>query len=423
MWRNWTELDGPARRFIVASAASFAGDGMRYAALPLLAARHGAGPVGLGVLLGFATLPFLVLGVFGGVLADRVRRRSLLIACDALRLVIMGGFVLALVADQVPLPLMYALAFLMGLLESVATSATFAFLPVLVAEKDLERANGMSSTALLLGRQFVGPLVGAALLEAHQTLPFALDTVSFLLSMVLLMSIARDVEQEPGRNPTGNGPRAVFADVRASARWMRATPHVLVIAVSAAVINLFNSGALAVQPDFAERVLGGNSMVYALMMASAALGGVLGAQAAAPLATRFTSPALVCLALLCIGAGYLVVAASDLQMVAFAGLALTGAGFSFWGVATTSWRQRLTPDGLRGRADALHRMISWGVLPVGSVLGGLLAARWGSSLPFLLVGCAPLLLLPLYLWRKDSPEVLPMPSDEGTAKAAGTPAG
>jgi MFS family permease len=374
---------------------------MRYAALPLLAARHGAGPTELGVLLGFATLPFLVLGVFGGVLADRMRRRSLLIACDVLRLVITGGFVVALVVGSVPLALMYALAFLMGLLESVATSATFALLPDLVEQKDLERANGMSSTALLLGRQFIGPLVGAALLEAHQTLPFALDAVTFLLSVVLLTSIARDAEQAPRRHSTGNGPRAVFADVRLSARWMRATPHVLVIAVSAAVINLFNSGALAIQPDFAERVLGGGSMTYALMMASSALGGVLGAQAAAPLATRFSSPALVCLALLCIGGGFLVVAVSGLRATTFAGLALTGVGFSFWGVATTSWRQRLTPDHLRGRADALHRMISWGVNPVGSVLGGLLAAQGGSRPPFLLVGCAPLLLLPLFLRRKD----------------------
>ncbi|TJZ97454.1 MFS transporter [Actinacidiphila oryziradicis] len=422
MWRNWTELDRPARRFITASAVSFVGDGMRYAALPLLAAQHGAGPTELGVLLGFATLPFLVLGIFGGVLADRMRRRSLLIACDVLRLVVMGGFVLALATGHVPLPVMYGVAFLMGLLESVATSATFAFLPTLVAEKDLERANGMSSTALLLGRQFVGPLAGAALLEAGRTLPFALDAVTFLLSVALLATIARGVEEEPVGNPTGNGPRAVFADVRASARWMRVTPHVLAIAVSAAVINLFNSGALAVQPDFAERVLGGNSMVYALMMASSALGGVLGAQAAATLATRLTSPALVCLALLCVGSGYLVVAVSGLQLVAFAGLALTGVGFSFWGVATTSWRQRLTPAGLRGRADALHRMISWGVLPVGSVLGGLVAARWGSWLPFLLVGCAPLLLLPLFLRRKDGPTDRMVPADTGATQTVTAPA-
>ncbi|MEU9375770.1 MFS transporter [Streptomyces sp. NPDC048255] len=422
MLRNWTELDRPARRFIAASAVSFVGDGMRYAALPLLAVQHGAGPTGLGILLGFATLPFLVLGIFGGVLADRMRRRSLLIACDGLRLLVMGGFVLALLGDWLSLPLMYAVAFLMGLLESVATSATFALLPSLVAEKDLERANGMSSTALLLGRQFIGPLIGAALLTTGQTLPFALDAVTFLLSMALLAAIPRGLEKEPARSPAGNGPRSVFADVRASARWMRVTPHVLVIAGAAAVINLFNSGAIAVEPYFAEKILGGDSFVYALMMASSALGGVLGAQAAAPLAARFSSPGLVCLALVCLGAGFLVVAASGNQLLAYAGLALTGVGFSFWGVATTSWRQRLTPDELRGRADALHRMISWGVNPIGSVLGGALAARYDSRLPFLLVGCATLLLLPLFLWRKENRPGEAAPAD-GSPETAPAPAG
>ncbi|MGW1796236.1 hypothetical protein ACWCQN_09580 [Streptomyces sp. NPDC001984] len=112
------------------------------------------------------------------------------------------------------------------------------------------------------------------------------------------------------------------------------------------------------------------------------------------------------------------------RVVALAGPALTGAGFSVWGVATTSWRQRLTPDHLRGRADALHRMISLGINPVGSVLGGPMAARWGSRLPFFLVGCTPLLLIPLFLRRIDRPEDRAVPVDAATAtEATAEPAG
>ncbi|MFE9439891.1 MFS transporter [Streptomyces sp. NPDC006602] len=202
MLRNWTELNKHAHLFIAASAVSFVGDGMRYAALPLLAAQQGAGPIGLGLLLGSATLPFLVLGVFGGVLADRVRRRSVLIACDALRFGIMGVFVLLLISGHTSLPLLYAVAFLMGLLESVATSATFAYLPPLVSEEHLERANAMSSTALLLGRQFIGPLLGAALLDAADALPFALDCLTFLVSVLLLGPLPRSLESKPERSPT-----------------------------------------------------------------------------------------------------------------------------------------------------------------------------------------------------------------------------
>ena len=392
------------RLFLLASQVSFIGDGMRYAALPLLAAESGAGPKGLGILLGSATLPFLVLGIFGGVLADRLRRRSLLIACDIIRFGVTALFVILIVAGHAQLPVLYGVAFLMGLLESVATSATFAYLPSLAAEKDLERANGMSSTALLLGRQFVGPLIGAALVASSSALPFLLDCASFLASFVVLTAIPKQLEKSPAAPAVGAGPRSVFSDIGASARWMRVAPHVLTIAGTAAVINLFNMGALALQPQYVKEILHNSGFAYGLLMAASALGGVIGAQAAAPLTARVRRGQLVCLALLFIGGGYLLVAVADIQFTAYAGMCVTGLGFSLWGVATTSWRQRLTPDHLRGRADALHRAISWGVNPIGSVLGGFLASTYGTRLPFLLVGIAPLLLLPVFFWRGDTAE-------------------
>ncbi|MFF3644035.1 MFS transporter [Streptomyces sp. NPDC002564] len=395
-------MNRDTRFFLGASAVSFVGDGVRYAALPLLAAQAGAGAVGLGVLLGFATLPFLVLGIFGGVLADRMRRRSLLIACDALRFGITASFTVLVLLDVTHLPVLCAVAFLMGLLESVATSATFAFLPSLVRDKHLERTNGMSSTALMVGRQFLGPLLGAALVGIAPAAPFLVDAATFLISLLLVRAVPASVEAGPEAVEHRRGPRAVLADVRVSTRWMRRTPHVLTIACTAGAINLFNMGALAIQPLFATEVLGGPAIVYGLMMAAAALGGVAGAQAAGRLAQSLTSSRMVCLALLCIGVGSLVVSAAPHQAVAYVGLMLSGFGFSTWGVATTSWRQRLTPDNLRGRADALHRMIAWGVNPAGSALGGLLASGGGARLPYLLVGIAPLLLLPLYARRNDT---------------------
>ncbi|MGW2475145.1 MFS transporter [Streptomyces sp. NPDC001665] len=405
MRRPLSELDGPARRFLAASAISFLGDGLRYAALPLLAARQGAGPAEFGVLLGAATLPFLVLGIFGGVLADRVRRRRLLLVCDGLRLAVLAGFVVCLATGQGGLPLLYAVAFLMGLFESVATSAAFAYLPSLVPEHLLERANAALSTSLLLGRQLLGPLAGTMLLGMGEVAPFAADAATFLLSGALLATIAAGTESVPKRG-SGGGPSAVLADVRVSARWMRVTPHVLVIACSAGVINLFNSGALAVQPYFAEQVLSGSTYAYGLMMAGSALGGVAGAQVAGALAARLSSGRMVVVALAALGAGFGTVALVPHPLAVYTGLALTGAGFAVWGVATTSWRQRLTPPELMGRADALHRMISWGVNPLGSVLGGVVAVHLGAHGPFLLVAVAPLLLVPLF-WNRVSGQAGP----------------
>jgi MFS family permease len=404
------------RLFLGASLLSFLGDGVRYAALPLYAAKHGAGPSDLGLLLGFATLPFLLLGVFGGVLADRTRRRSLLISCDVIRLGITAAFTVAVATGQASLPVVFAMAFLMGLLETVATSATFAFIPMLAAPGELTRANGAFSTALLIGRQFVGPLIGAVLVDGSPSLPFALDGCTFLLSSIMLIAIATGRERKPA--PGRIGPAAVFQDIRDSARWMRSAPSILLIACSAGALNLFTMGALAIQPAYAQHILGGPDIAYGAMMASTALGGVVGAQGANLYSTRLSRGGAIAWSLVLMGGGYLAVAAAPHPLMAYAGLFVAGIGLSLWSVVTTTWRQRVAPAALHGRADALHRAISWGVNPVGSVMGGLLASHFGYRLPFLLVGVAPLLICPLFLRRRDG---LGHPDGTGTVEERPSP--
>lgn len=374
---------------------------MRYAALPLLAAANGAGAQGLGLLLGFATLPFLVLGLLGGVAADRLDRKRLLIGCDVLRVLISLGLTASVLAGHVPMVTLYAVAFLMGLLESVATSASFAYLPSLAEGDTLVSANAFSSSALMFGRQLIGPLMGAALIAVTPWLPFLLDGASFLVSGLLITTTAPHTSAVGG--PTLSrvaGLRGLLNDVRESATWMRATSGVLLIACSASVVNLFNMGALAIQAHYAMHVLHGAGWVYGLMMAAGALGGVAGA----PLASKITRQRPLGLAagagLALVGVGYLGVALG-FAASALAGLVVTGAGFALWNISTVTWRQRATPDHLLGRADALHRVISWGVLPLGSVLGGFLAARAGDRLPFLLAGVAPLLLSVLFVRRAE----------------------
>lgn len=404
------------RLFLGASCLSFLGDGVRYAALPLYAAEHGAGPSDLGLLLGFATLPFLLLGVFGGVLVDRVRRRNILIYSDLIRVGITAAFTIAIATSQAPLTVVFIMAFLMGLLETVATSATFAFIPMIAIPGELTHANGTFSTALLIGRQFVGPLAGAALVAGFPSLPFALDGGTFLISSIMLIAITTGREREPATRRMG--PAVVFQDIRDSARWMRTTPSVLLIACSAGTINLFTMGALAVQPGYAQHVLGGPGIVYGAMMASTAFGGVIGAQGAAVYTRRLSVARTITWSLAVMGCGYLVVAVARHVVIAYAGLFLSGIGISLWNVVTTTWRQRVAPAALHGRADALHRAISWGVNPIGSVMGGLLAGVFGYRLPFVLVGLVTLLMCPIYMRPRDG---LGRSGRTGTPSASGRP--
>jgi MFS family permease len=128
---------------------------------------------------------------------------------------------------------------------------------------------------------------------------------------------------------------------------------------------------------------------------------VVGAQAVSAYARRLSVAGAIAWSLVTMGCGYLVVAVSRYAFMAYAGLFVAGIGISLWNVVTTTWRQRVAPVALHGRADAFHRAISWGVNPIGSVMGGLLAGSFGYRLPFLLVGIVTPLMCPIFLRRRD----------------------
>lgn len=387
----WRDGGRDFRLFWLASALSFVGDGFRYAALPLLATRLGAGPGELGVLLAVATLPFLVIGLAGGILVDRLPRRVVLLACDGTRIVAMAAFVAMVVTGTATLPVLFALAFLMGACETVATSATFALLPGLLPDRLLGRANALTSSALITGRQLAGPMLGAVLIGVAPALPFALDGVTFVLSFLLIFAIRVSEQARPV--PKGRGRLAGMRDDLAeSARWIKSTPHMLYLVLVGATVNFVNMGALAEQPRFVEHELGQPAIGYGILMASAAVGGLLGSPIAGRLTERVTVFQSVGAGLLLVGGGYLLAGTAVLPAQAYLGVGLTGIGFAVWNVAVVTWRQRVTPDELRGRADAVSRFMSWGILPLGSLVGGLLASVFNARAPFLVAGVVPLLL-------------------------------
>lgn len=388
----WRTGGRDVRLFAVATLFSFFGDGVRYAALPLLAVRYGAGPDALGGLLAAATVPMLVIGLAGGVLVDRSAPRSVLVWCDAVRLAATAGFALLVLAGSAPLPVLFGFALLMGTCEAVATSATFALVPSLVPAELLVPANTFTTTAMTAGRQLAGPLLGAVLIATGTALPFTVDAATFLVSLALIFGIRH---REAASRPV----RTARSELAEAARWMRRTPGMVRVALTGCVVNLVHMAALGQLPYYAQLVLRHPETGYAVMMVATAAGGVAAAPVVGRITARLSLFRSVALGLGLVGGGYLLVALVHSAAPAYGGAALTGAGFTVWNVAVVTWRHRVTPPAMRGRADALNRFVSWGALPVGSLAGGFLAAGISLRTPFLVAGVVPLLLAPLFLRR------------------------
>ncbi|MBV7482670.1 MFS transporter [Bordetella sp. BOR01] len=345
------------------------------AAAPLVAVLAlGAGAAQTGYLQTAQTLPFLLLSLPAGVLADRVSRRGLMAAAEALRTASLLGLLLLLWAHGLSLPWLAALGFA-GAIGTVAYNvAAPALVPTLVPGTQLAAANRWlelaRSTAFAAGPAVGGALVGAMGASTAYVLAVALS----LLAVACLAGLpASPAPPRRALHP--------LRDLAEGARFVASHALLRPVLVTAVFFNTAWFILQAVYVAYAIDALRLDAAQVGLTLGIYGAGMVAGALAAPRLARRLPFGALI-------GAGPLAALAAALLMLAtlaqpsglLAGAAffLFGAGPILWTIATTTLRQAVTPNAMLGRVSAIIVTATFGARPVGAALGALLAARYGT---------------------------------------------
>ena len=353
----------------------------------------------MSLLVAAATLPDLLIGLIAGVWVDRLRRRPLLIAADLGRAVLLLLIPLAAAAGLLRLWLLVALAFALGLLTTLCGIAALSYLPTLVAREALVEANGrLAASGALAG--VAGPGLAGLLIQALSA-PVAVlaDAASFLLSATLLARIETP-EHPPARARTG-----VRRELGEGLRAVAGSPVLRALAGSTGTFNFFDSFLAAVYVLYLTRTLGLGPAAVGGVFALGGLGGVLGAVAAAGIARRLGLGRALLAAILLAGVGELGIALAGgsppvaLLLVGLAEAVVQGAAAVF-GINSVSLRQTAAPERLLGRVNATLRTVRTGLVPVGALLGGAVAERFGLRAAVATAGVGVLLAT---LWIACSP--------------------
>lgn len=354
---------------------SSTGDGMFITALPLLAAVLTRDPVLIAGLTVAQRLPWLVLSMVTGAVADRMDRRRLMVGADMARFLVVGVVGVAIVLGVADIWWLYACAFLLGVGETLHVNAALAIIPTIVTPADLLQANSRFGTAQIAAAQFVGPPIGTATFAIAHAVPFLADAVSFAASAALVGSL-------PDVHGVDRPTTRLRDDVREGLGFVLRNPALRAITGILAVINVFYFGATALLVLYTKEHLRAGDAVYTLMFVGAATGTV---------AVRFVVGRVVSaigrvntmVAAIWLWASALVgLALTDVPWVAVASHSLLGVGTGLWWAVNTTVRQQITPTRLLGRMNAAFRTISWGVVPFGAALGGALAREFGLMTPF-----------------------------------------
>jgi MFS family permease len=367
---------GDFRRLWGAQTVSQVGSQVSQLALPLVAViALDASSLQVALLGTVEMLPFLLFALPAGAWVDRLRRRPILILADAGRALALGSVPLVAALSHVTIAQLYIVGFVTGTLTVFFDVAYQSYLPSLVSRDELVDGNAKLELSRS-GAQIAGPGI-AGLLVGAITAPYAVavDAVSFVWSALLLMRIRT---RESAREHVAG--RSLRREILEGLRYLLGDPRWRAMATYVAVFNLGTGITGPLFLVYAVRRLDLSPTELGLIFMLGNVGWLAGAAVARPVTERIGMGRTLALGGAIGGAPLFLwpLAPKSLAIpLLVLAQAVTSFGIVLFNVPGISLYQTLVPEYILGRMNASRRWIVWGVIPLGSLLGGILASTIG----------------------------------------------
>ena len=383
---NYSKLFG-------AFSLTFLGDGLTLAAVPWLVSTLTTDTLYASITMTALRLPWLIFSLPVGVLIDRYSRKHMLVGASFTRMMFLFMLTICIWGGWISIPLLALFMFGIGLSRVVFDSTVQTIIPQMVDEKKLEKANGQFTAGQLITSDILGVALGGFIITMHIVYPFAIDTVTALISLLLIMGLrgsfkpatkspesqAEDAsagaakqttpdESEQKTRPMKNWKREMWSGIQYvfQDRFLRG------LAILSVTITLMFSMILVTQIFFVREVLQLEAYAFGILISIATIGSILGSQAVAYMRKRWSSKQLILLSILSMGLLYGGVGLTSNAYVV-GGLYFCAAFFIVvYNVVRSSILQRSVPNELLGRVGSVFRFLSFGISAIGTLLGGLL---------------------------------------------------
>jgi MFS family permease len=369
------------RLFFAGQAVSLVGTWMQSIAQSWLVYRLTGSSALLG-LIGFCNqIPVFFLAPFGGVLADRRARRSILIGTQSASMLLAFTLTALTLSGQVTTRVLFVLATLLGVVNAIDLPTRQSFVAELVSGEHQMNAIALSSSMVNAAR-VVGPAMAGMLVAAvGEGWCFFINGVSFLavIAGLIAMRGLLPLQRSPAKSP--------LRHISEGFRFVLSNAPVRSPILLLGTVSLCGTPYIVLMPIFADRILGGGARSLGILMGSSGIGALSAALLLARrrelkgLFQRWVVPG-------CLAFGTAVVAFSFSRSFLLSCVLLAAAGFSMMMqmAATNTLIQAMSPDALRGRVMSVYAMMFMGVAPIGALVAGFVAERIGAPLTLALGG-------------------------------------
>ncbi|CAM3646808.1 MFS transporter [Occultella aeris] len=368
-----SSLGSGFRNVFVANLGSSLADGIARVAAPLLAVRLTDDPLLISGIAAVALLPWLFFAIPAGIVLDRIDRRRALAMANAVRTVLAVVLFVLTATGALTIWWLYAVIFVYGAFETLYDGAIRAVVPSLVERHNLPRANSRVEAGEIVVQNFAAAPLTSALFAVSVLIPLGIGVLGYavagLLALWLPLAAAgahradgATRERMPWRDEVRQGLRFILGNPMLRPLWFLST-----------VVALGHSAATATLVLYVLDRLGVPEALFGVFMLSMALGGIVGAWVASPAKERFGAGPVTAVASLASALALVAIGVWPTMVGGAVGLALSSGAVTAWNVLVMSLRQSIIPSRLLGRVHGTWRTLLWGVVPLGSVIGGLLA--------------------------------------------------
>jgi MFS family permease len=376
-----------------ASGLSNVADGVLQVALPLVAITFTTSPGQIAGVALAGRLPWLLFALQAGAISDRHDRRRIMLWANLARAAFMALVAIAVAVEFGGIAVLYVVAFAVGVCETLYDTSAQSIMPQIVDKNQLSKANGRLYAIELTGQSFIGPPLGGFLVAVGAALALAGSSAAWFFAAGVLFFIRGSYR------PAERSTRSIRSDIAEGLRFLRHQRVLRSMALLTGISNLASSAVFAVFVLYAvgpDSPMGLNETQFGLLLTAGAVGSLLGSLVADRVESALGRQ-LSLIVMVVVGAlEFAVPAVTSNAWLIAVGFMLAGGVIVLGNVVMVSLRQRVTPDRLLGRVNSAYRLIAWGTMPIGAVLGGLTADAFGLVPTFWIA--TALTLLPLSLF-------------------------
>lgn len=377
---------GPAfNRMWAASIISNLSDGILIAAAPLLAISLTDSTVLISAIGAMVMLPWLLFAIPIGVLVDRVDRRFILAGANATRSAVVGVLALLIATHHVTIYWLLVASFVIGVCEVAADTTSQSLIPQILEEKNFEKGNSRLQISETVIQGFVGAPISGFIYAIAIALPFFINSIGLAVASLLALSIPIKYLQDIRHDDVDKEKKKFVADMKFGIRYLFNERVLRRLVVTTASIGVCYSMGTATMVLFIINELQLPKQLFGVILTIQSLGAISGAFMAPRLSKKFGRSRVMTFGITSSSAVLLLQGFSP-NIYIFVALATFGAfAVSQWNILLMATYQTVIPIELYGRIHGTRRTLVWGMMPVGALLGGVLA-HYSLRLPMFVGG-------------------------------------